>query len=415
MNKTVLTVSELTSYLQGVLRREELLSDLWVAGEISNFHRHHSGHCYFTLKDKESRLRAVFFKNQVEKIKFNMENGLDVMARGYIDIYKQRGEYQLYVQEMEPAGIGALHLAFEQLKKKLEEEGLFSEDRKKPLPPFPQKVGVVSSASGAAIRDILAVFQRRSAGTSLLLAPARVQGEGAGEEIATALEKLARTDVDVIIVTRGGGSLEELWAFNEEVVARAIFACSKPVISAVGHERDFTIADFVADTRAPTPSAAAEMVVPDHRQIIKDIGDFQRRLKKGLLDLLERRKQELERLGQKRIFLRPQEELIERRRQHLDDLESKMITRVRHDQQMEKERLQTRVARLEGLSPLKILGLGYSICTDPTGEMVYKDSRQLKTDDQIKVILSRGQADARVTCIRENENEEDENGGQAEG
>lgn len=415
MDKTVLTVSELTSYLQGVLRREELLSDLWVTGEISNFHQHYSGHCYFTLKDKESRLRAVFFKSHAEKIKFKMENGLDVMARGYIDIYKQRGEYQLYVQEMEPAGIGALHLAFEQLKKKLEGEGLFAEDHKKPLPPFPQKVGVVSSASGAAIKDILAVFQRRSAGTSLLLAPARVQGEGAGEEIADALDKLSRTDVDVIIVTRGGGSLEELWAFNEEVVARAIFACQIPVISAVGHERDFTIADFVADSRAPTPSAAAEMVVPDHRQIKKDILEYKRRLEKGLIALLDKRKQELERLRQKRIFLRPQEELIERRRQLLDELENKMVTKVKHEQQMERERLQTRVARLEGLSPLKILGLGYSICTDLSGEKIYKDFRQLETDEQIRIILSRGEAEARVISTHDKAKKEDGNGGQAKG
>ncbi len=415
MDKTVLTVSELTSYLQGVLRREELLSDLWVAGEISNFHKHYSGHCYFTLKDKESRLRAVFFKGQAEKIKFKMEDGLDVMARGFIDIYKQRGEYQLYVQDMEPAGVGALHLAFEQLKKKLEEEGLFAEEHKKPLPPFPQKVGVVSSASGAAIKDILAVFRRRSAGTSLLLAPARVQGDGAGEEIANALEKLSRTDVDVIIVTRGGGSLEELWAFNEEVLARAIYACPVPVISAVGHERDFTIADFVADSRAPTPSAAAEMVVPDHREIIKDIKEYRRRLKKGLFDLLERRENELETLRQKRIFLRPLEEIIERRQQILDDLETKMATKIKHDQQMERERLQTRVARLEGLSPLKILGLGYSICTDISGEKVYKDYRQLKKEDRVKIIFSRGEAEANVVSTRDNQDKEDGNGGKAKG
>ncbi len=411
MDKKVLTVSELTGYLQGVLRREELLNDLWISGEISNFHRHHSGHCYFTLKDEGSRLRAVLFKSQAQKIKFNLENGLDVMARGHIDIYLQRGEYQLYVQELQPEGVGALHLAFEQLKKKLEGEGLFAEERKKALPPFPQKVGVISSESGAAIKDILAVFQRRSAGTSLLLAPARVQGDGAGDEIAAALEKITRSDVEVIIVTRGGGSLEELWAFNEEVVARAISKCSLPVISAVGHERDFTIADFVADCRAPTPSAAAEMVVPDQREIARNIVEQERRLEKGLFDLLQRRSQELDRLKNNRVFLRPCEEIVSRRRQILDDLEQKMVTRTIHYHQMEKERLQTRVARLEGLSPLKILGLGYSICTDPAGEKVYKDARQLKKDDPIRVILSRGKAQARVMSVQDNDNKEDGNGG----
>ncbi len=411
MDKKVLTVSELTRYLQGVLRREELLSDLWISGEISNFHRHHSGHCYFTLKDKESQLRVVLFKNQAQKVRFNLENGLDVMARGHIDIYRQRGEYQLYVQEIQPEGVGALHLAFEQLQQKLEEEGLFAEERKRALPPFPQKVGVISSESGAAIKDILAVFQRRSAGTSLLLAPARVQGEGAGEEIAAALEKISLSDVDVIIITRGGGSLEELWAFNEEVVARAIFNCSLPVISAVGHERDFTIADFVADCRAPTPSAAAEMVVPDQREIARNIVEQERRLEKGLFDLLQRRRQELERLVKNRVFLRPREEIIARRQQVLDDLEQKMVTRVGHYHQMEKERLQTRVARLEGLSPLKILGLGYSICSDPAGDRVFKDARQLKKGDQIRVILSRGKAQARVLSVQDNDNKEDGNGG----
>jgi exodeoxyribonuclease VII large subunit len=273
--RAVLTVSALTIELRAVL--EERFPAVWVEGEISNFRLYGSGHAYFTLKDAEAQLRCVLFRNRGRRIKFEPADGLHVMAFGSVEVYAQRGEYQLVVELLEPKGLGALQLAFEQLKARLTLEGLFDPARKRELPRFPRKIGIVTSPSGAAIRDMLRVIGRRFGELHIVIAPAKVQGEGAAEEIAQGLRDLnALGDVDVIIVGRGGGSLEDLWAFNEEVVARAICASKAPVISAVGHEVDFTIADFVADLRAPTPSAAAELVVREKQAVVDALDELAR-------------------------------------------------------------------------------------------------------------------------------------------
>jgi len=293
--RAVLTVSELTARLREAL--EERFPAVWVEGEISNYRLYGSGHAYFTLKDADAQLRAVLFRNRMRRIRFEPTDGLHVMAFGSIEVYPQRGEYQLVVELLEPKGLGALQLAFEQLKARLQAEGLFDPARKRELPRFPRKIGIVTSPSGAAIRDMLRVIGRRFGELHIVIAPCRVQGEGAAAEIAQGLRELnGLGDVDVIIVGRGGGSLEDLWAFNEEVVARAIAASKVPVVSAVGHEVDFTIADFVADLRAPTPSAAAELVVREKQAVVDALVQLRARLERVAarpLRDLERRVDEL--------------------------------------------------------------------------------------------------------------------------
>src|SRR5436309_8977473 len=289
--RAVLTVSALTIELRAVL--EERFPAVWVEGEISNFRLYGSGHAYFTLKDADAQVRAVLFRNRGRRIKFEPADGLHVMAFGSIEIYPQRGEYQLVIELLEPKGLGALQLAFEQLKTRLQAEGLFDQARKRELPQFPRKIGIVTSTSGAAIRDMLRVIGRRFGELHIVIAPCRVQGDGAAEEIAQGVRDLNLLGgVDVIIVGRGGGSLEDLWAFNEEAVARAIAASKAPVVSAVGHEVDYTIADFVADLRAPTPSAGAELVVREEQAIVDGLEALRHRLDRAVrrpLSNLERR------------------------------------------------------------------------------------------------------------------------------
>ncbi|MBQ4160836.1 MAG: exodeoxyribonuclease VII large subunit, partial [Clostridia bacterium] len=263
-----LTVSELNARMKYIIDSVPAFANIWIKGEISNFKLHFSGHIYMTLKDDGGVLRAVMFKGSAQKLAFVPENGMKVLARGRISVYERDGGYQLYVEEMQPDGLGALHLAFEQLKKRLEEEGLFDQKHKKPIPKFPNTVGVVTAATGAAVRDIINVISRRYPKAKVLLYPALVQGEGAAEDVSRGIAYFNENKcADVLIVGRGGGSIEDLWAFNEEITARAIFASEIPIVSAVGHEVDFTIADFVADLRAPTPSAAAELVVPSALEV----------------------------------------------------------------------------------------------------------------------------------------------------
>ena len=284
--RQIYTVSQLNDEIKNLL--ETQFSDIWVEGEISNFRIPGSGHFYFTLKDSSSQLRGVCFKSQNRLLKFRPEDGLAVLSRGRLTVYEPRGEYQLVVDYMEPRGLGSLQLAFEQLKAKLQKEGLFDPTHKKPLPLLPQKIAVVTSPTGAVIRDILRVLRRRNRGLHVLIYPVRVQGEGAGQEIASGVRYLdTLPDVDVIITARGGGSIEDLWAFNDEIVVRAIFNSRIPVISAVGHETDFTIADFVADMRAPTPSAAAEIVSAVRSDLQERTANSVSRLRKALLYLLE--------------------------------------------------------------------------------------------------------------------------------
>ncbi|HUO35681.1 MAG TPA: exodeoxyribonuclease VII large subunit [Candidatus Acidoferrum sp.] len=325
--KKVWKVSELTSRIAGMLERE--FPDVWIEGEVSNYRPAQSGHLYFTLKDSSAQIRCVCFRDQARGLKFRPEDGLQVILRGAIGVYEPRGEYQVYVSYIEPAGLGALQLAFEQLKKKLAAEGLFDETRKKPLPVLPRRIGVVTSPTGAAIRDILRVLKRRFPNVHLLLFPVKVQGEGAAGEIAEAVRYFNRAKAaDVLIVARGGGSLEDLWAFNEEVVARAIAGSEIPVITGVGHETDFTISDFVADLRAPTPSAAAEIVVRSRQEFERHLAESERRLIDRMRYRILRSRQRVQELAAHRGF-RQLEVLVRRRRQQVDEMSSSLAIGLR--------------------------------------------------------------------------------------
>jgi exodeoxyribonuclease VII large subunit len=320
-------VSELTGRISEIL--EAAFRDVWVEGEVSNYRAAQSGHLYFTLKDARAQIRCVCFRDQVRGLKFRPEDGLHVTVRGSIGVYEPRGEYQIYVSYIEPVGLGALQLAFEQLKKRLEAEGLFAAERKKPLPVLPRRIGVITSPTGAAIRDILRVLKRRFPNVHVLLFPVKVQGDGAAEEIAGGLRYFNRERAaDVLIVARGGGSLEDLWAFNEEVVARAIAASEIPVISGVGHETDFTIADFAADVRAPTPSAAAEIVVQSRQEFERHIAEQYRRLTQRMRYLISEWRHRARDLQTHRGF-RQLEVLVRRRRQQVDELSSSLAVVAR--------------------------------------------------------------------------------------
>jgi exodeoxyribonuclease VII large subunit len=342
--RRVWKVSELTAEISSIL--EGAFRDVWIEGEVSNCRPAQSGHLYFTLKDAQSQIRCVCFRDQARLLKFRPEDGLHVTLRGSLGVYEPRGEYQIYVTHIEPVGLGALQLAFEQLKNQLQQEGLFEGSRKKPLPVLPRCIGIVTSPSGAAIRDILRVLKRRFANVHVQIYPARVQGEGAAGEVAAALRYFNRVKfADVLIVARGGGSLEDLWAFNEEIVARAIAASGIPVITGVGHETDFTIADFVADVRAPTPSAAAEIVLRSREEFERHIADRQRQLAHHTRYLLSQNRHRVRDLQTHRGF-RQMELLLRRRRQQIDDHSSALAVGLRIRLTAAQQRLTKASARI---------------------------------------------------------------------
>jgi exodeoxyribonuclease VII, large subunit len=372
------------------------LQNCWISGELSNFKNHRaSGHWYFTLKDESSSLKAVMFKSRSERVRFVPTDGIKVMIRGNIRMYEREGTIQLYAEEMEPSGLGQLYLAFEQLKKKLAEEGLFDPTRKKAIPRFPKRVGIVTSPTGAAIRDILTIMGRRHPGVSWILAPAAVQGEAAPREVAQAITRLNRYgNVDVLIVGRGGGSLEELWAFNTEVVARAIAASRIPVISAVGHETDVTISDYVADLRAPTPSAAAELAVPILQDLKFQLLQLRTRLQNEMGTLIERKRQHLEGIAQKGPLKDPFWR-IDQNRQRLDNLHVRLqegMTRFVADKN---GILTLLAAKLNLLSPLAILGRGYSLTYDAAGNLI-KSAQRVELDERVTVRLGEGSLNCQV-------------------
>ncbi len=374
IEKHIYTVSELTRYIRVVL--EDTFPQVWVEGEISNFTRHSSGHMYFSLKDENSVLNCVLFRGASQNIKFNIENGLKVVCFGKIGVYEKRGQYQLYVDRIEPKGLGALQLAFEQLKERLRKEGLFDEAHKKPIPYLPYKIGVITSPTGAAIRDILRVTRQRFQNVDLIISPVRVQGKGAEFEIAEAIKDFNRfDDIDVIIVGRGGGSLEDLWAFNEEVVARAIYDSRIPIISAVGHEVDWTIADFVADFRAPTPSAAAQQVIPKKEDLKERIEDAIRRLKKQPSGA------------------------VQQYQQRLDDLIKNLALRMDHIVKMREGAFKNLLGKLTSLSPYAVLERGYSITMKLPQKTVLKDSKFVKSGDRIRTKLRKGSIISRIERI----------------
>ncbi len=396
----IISVSQLTGYIKEKLESDLVLSNVWVRGEISNFKHHSSGHMYFTLKDQASALRCVMFKSRNCNLGFTPQEGMAVIARGYVTVYERDGQYQLYVEEMHRQGIGALYMAFLQLKEKLEKEGLFDQQRKRPLPAFPGKVGVVTSPTGAAVRDIITVMTRRYPQVHIILIPVAVQGDDAPVQIAQGI-KLANTmaGLDVLIVGRGGGSIEELWAFNTEIVARSIYESKVPVVSAVGHETDFTIADFVADRRAPTPSAAAEIVVPDCTEIQKYLSALYQRLVMGMRNNLSALRERVDRAGESRVLKRPKDELY-RKTQELDYMTRRLGQAMIVQLNGKKTALALQVSRLDDLSPLATMKRGYSICRDSKGRTI-KQASKVRPGEGIEVLMLDGSLDCRVERVKE--------------
>ena len=390
--RAFLTVSELNQLVKGTLERE--LETFWVVGEVSNFRVPPSGHFYFTLKDEKSQIGAVMFRRQGMNLSFQPENGMEVFCFGRVSLYAVRGDLQLYVENMEPKGRGALYLAFEQLKKRLAEEGLFAVERKRPLPFLPASIGIVTSLQGAALRDMLRILGDRFPERRVVIRPVKVQGEGAALEIAEGIMELGRSGmVEVMIVGRGGGSLEDLWAFNEEPVAQAIFAAPVPVVSAVGHEVDFTIADFVADHRAPTPTAAAEMVVPRKAELEERVQELESRLLREIKDRLENEKETW--AGLVRRLADPRRRLQENQ-MRLDELSLSLWRRFQNHFGRLKDRLTHGAGRLSGLSPLAVLDRGYSIAHKMPEGLVVKDSASIKIGDLLRVTFARGKSLCRV-------------------
>ena len=390
----IYTVSELTREIRDLLERR--LGLVWVTGEISNLRRPASGHCYFTFKDEHAQLSAVLWRTLASRLQFDLKDGMAAVIQGELTVYEPRGQYQVVVRRIEPVGVGALQLAFQQLKERLAAEGLFDKDRKKPLPKFPNRIGIVTSPTGAAIRDMLNILASRFPKTQVLVLPARVQGDAAAGEIAAAIAHANRiADLDLLIVGRGGGSLEDLWPFNEEVVARAIVASRIPIISAVGHETDFTIADFVADARALTPTDAANRAVPDARELADALKSVGVRLGQALLRRVSTATERLDALARSYVFRRPLDR-IRLREQRLDDLCQQLVRGVGHVLQLQKQRTEGAAARLEAVSPLAVLGRGYAIVFKEPELTIVRDARTLKAGDLIRSRVAKGEFTAKV-------------------
>ena len=388
INDKFFTVSEITRGIRTSL--EHKFSNIDVLGEISNVRKPSSGHIYLTLKDKNSQLQAVVFRNSASRIKFELKDGMEVVSFGSVTVYEPRGQYQLIINKIEPKGIGALQLAFQQLKEKLEKEGLFDHAHKKDIPFIPKKIGIVTSPTGAAIKDILNIIDRRFANVEILIYPVKVQGEGAAQEIAEAITELNNySDIDVIISGRGGGSLEDLWAFNEEIVARSIYNSKIPVISAVGHEIDLTIADLVADKRALTPSEAGELVVPRKDLLIEKTEKFKTRLLQSLTGKLRLSKEKLDRIANSYVIRQPFDK-FNRWQQRLDDFAQRLNLNITHALNTEREKLSGIAGKLESLSPLNVLKRGYTITTRQEDNKSLRDIKNLSKGDKIKSNLSKG-------------------------
>jgi len=396
------TVRELTQYIKHRLQDDPSLCEVSVRGEISNFTHHTSGHIYFTLKDEHSQLNCVMFRGANTKLKFKPGTGLKVVCSGDITVYEKRGVYQLTVWDIQPDGIGALYQAFEQLKAQLSERGFFDPARKRPLPTFPKTIGIVTSRTGAVLHDILNVIRRRFPAVRIILAQTRVQGEGAAAEIADAIgemNKLSRTDpIDVLIVARGGGSIEELWQFNEPKVAEAVFHSEIPIVSAVGHETDVTICDFVADLRAPTPSAAAEIVVPDREQLRQQIAGHKIRLDHAIRRTVEMHRDRLARA--ERGVVHPRDR-INQLRQYIDELTRQMHTTVTHRLQLRRKDLSMLGATLHALSPLNHLQRGYSIVLRMPDRAVVNTIDAVTAGSDLQILVTDGKIGCRVREIKE--------------
>jgi exodeoxyribonuclease VII large subunit len=448
---TVLTVKELTQHIKGTIERSPVLANVWLRAEISNFTHHSRGHMYFTLKDETARIKAVMFAGHNRYLKFIPKNGLKIIANGEVNVYERDGQYQLYVKEMQPDGIGALFQAFEELKEKLGKLGWFATENKKPIPKVPRKIGVITSPTGAAVRDILTTLKRRFPISEVVVFPVLVQGERAPGSIARAINTAHQEQgIDVLIVGRGGGSIEELWAFNEEEVAKAIFLATIPVISAVGHETDYTIADFVADLRAPTPTAAAELSVPVLAELKDRVSQAEQGLKNALLRNIKDKRKELDGLRNRYAFKYPQQLVIQKEqdldtllqrlqkstksvveqqsqrfnemKRHLDRLKpqeklnqakqnhSRLHERLKREMGLQLEAKKTQhhyiVSKLDALSPLKIMTKGYSLVYNQDKSELYKSVRQIEPGQAITLSMRDGSLDCQVWGIKEENRDE---------
>jgi len=389
------SVSELTRYLRDLLESDHNLQDLWVQGEVSNLSQPRSGHLYFTLKDSSSALRCVMWRATFSRQAFVPRDGDAIEVHGSINVYEAGGQYQLYADLIRPLGEGALYQEFMRLKARLEAEGLFDEERKRPIPRWPRKIGIVTSATGAALRDMLHTLRRRYPLPEIILAPTAVQGSEAPPGIVAALEKLNRiVHPDVILVARGGGSIEDLWAFNDERVARAIAASLAPVISGVGHETDFTIADFVSDLRAPTPTAAAELATPNREDLLVSLNELLVRMSHAVQSTFDARRWELNRI-ENRLALRSPQTRIRSDRQRLDELSYRVSLALGHQLQLQQAQLKGISQRLSSLNPATILQRGYAMVTLPDGQIV-KSKDQVQPGDQLDIHLSDGQIAAQA-------------------
>jgi len=401
------SVSSLTRYIKSLLEHDAVLGDVMVRGEISNFKRHYSGHCYFTLKDSESTLRAVMFKGRAQFLKFEPKDGLKVIAGGNISLYERDGQYQLYVEQLIPEGMGELSLAFAQLKDKLAAEGLFDESRKKKLPLLPHIVGVVTSPTGAALRDIITVAKRRHPGIQLILFPVQVQGTDAAAQISQAIEILNRRgQIDVLIVGRGGGSLEELWAFNEEKVVRAIAASDIPIVSAVGHQTDYTLSDFAADRRAATPSQAAEIVAPDVKELRRYIITLYNMLESHITSGIERRQARLNQCLESWIFERP-ERMLADKRLVVDGYVQRLEQALNQGLLAKRHKFNLATDKLSMLSPLAVLSRGYSITRSFEGQVIRRAADAL-LGQELEIMLAQGRLAVQVLRAEEAESREKE-------
>lgn len=395
MTKNVYTVGQVNAYIKNMFTQDFMMNRIYVKGEVSNCKYHTSGHIYFTLKDETGALTAVMFAGNRKGLTFPMKNGDNVIVLGSISVYERDGKYQLYAKEILLDGAGLLYQKFEALKKELEEMGMFAQEYKRSIPRYIKTLGIVTAPTGAAIRDIQNISRRRNPYVQTILYPALVQGEGAAASIVNGIHALEQLKVDVIIVGRGGGSIEDLWAFNEEIVARAIFECSIPIISAVGHETDTTIADYVADLRAPTPSAAAELAVYDWRELEQQFLAIRMELNRGISDKLELTEQRLRQYERQLKLLTPQNRLNEKR-QYVVDLEEKMRMYMQQKLLQKKHQLELYAGQLEGMSPVKKLSQGYSYVSDDVGKAI-NDVTMVKQGDNITVHMLNGKVKAEVT------------------
>ncbi|MEK3737635.1 exodeoxyribonuclease VII large subunit [Paenibacillus sp. FSL F4-0122] len=454
--RQVYSIKELNRYIRMKLDSDNLLSDVWIRGEISNFTHHGSGHMYFTLKDESSRIKAIMFASHNQRLPFIPKEGARVIARGNVTVYERDGQYQFYATHMQPDGIGSLYLAYEQLKSKLEKEGLFAEVRKRSLPRFPKCIGVITSPTGAAVRDIVITLQRRFPQVAIVIYPVLVQGKGAAPSIVKAIGALnAMGEADVLIVGRGGGSLEELWAFNEEEVARAISASRIPVISAVGHETDFTIADFAADLRAATPTAAAELAVPHAGELAAQLRQLQQRLRQALqqraqrgrerhsvlqrslalagprrtliqhtqrLDMLRERLQRsadarLSRSRERKAVLHHSLQRFHPRdsvaaaRQRTDSMRRELMGAMQARLQEKRSRYVAEIRHLDALSPLKVMSRGYSLVYDEAEEHLIKSLTEVQLGDLVVIKMNDGQLNCQVWGMKEDGKDDDEGSG----